>query len=329
MNIWVFFQVEDDVILQTSLEAVTPAKELGKVSAIILHPNAKQLAKIAFEYGVEQVYLSEDSEFGLFNPELFASTIYSAANLHKPDVIFLPSTFQCRELTGMLSVDLNAGVINDAQSINLIDGWLNATRTIFEGKIIEQVRTSSKFKLITIRGRMYSMPAKQENASGNIIEVEKNGSSESKLLEVRQTSSGVNLTNASVVVSLGRGITNHPAFGLSEAETAQKGIEFANSLANVLNAAIGASRAVVDAGYLPYDHQVGQTGKIISPDLYISFGISGSIQHLVGMRSSKIIVAVNKDPDAPIFESADYGIVGDLYDYLPGLTESFKIALDK
>jgi len=328
MNAWIFFQIDEDKIHPASLEAITPAKQLGQVSAVILHPQARKYANTAFEYGIDQVFINEDTEFSQFTPEVFSSTIAAAVLKHQAVVIFLPSTFQSRELAGMLSVDLNAGVLNDALSLKLTDNQVQVTRPIFEGKLNEEIHATSVFKLVTVRSRMFAMPAKQPGKTGQLIEIEKLGLSETKIMESTRTSSGVNLANASVVVSLGRGITNHPAFGLSEDETSKKGIEMSSSLANILNAAIGASRAVVDAGYLPYDHQVGQTGKIISPDLYICMGISGSIQHLVGMRSSKIVVAINKDPEAPIFQSADYGMIADLFDVLPHLTEFFKEALN-
>jgi len=329
MNIWVFFQIDDDQIHPASLEAITPAKQLGQVSAVILHPQARKHANTAFEYGADQVILNEDTEFNQFTPEVFSSTISAAVLKHQADVIFLPSTFQSRELAGMLSVDLNAGVLNDALSQKLIGNQLQITRPIFEGKINEEIRAVSAVKLVTVRSRMFSLPTQQPGRSGTFVEIEKQGTSGTKILETTRTSSGVNLANASAVISLGRGITNHPAFGLSEEETAKMGIEMSSSLAQILHAAIGASRAVVDAGYLPYDHQVGQTGKIISPDLYICLGISGSIQHLVGMRTSKIVVAVNKDPEAPIFQSADYGIIADLYDVLPHLSKFFKESLNR
>lgn len=323
MNIWVCWEIEHEDILPTSLEALSLAKRLGDVSVVILHPQASELAEKAFRFGASKAYIGTDSNFEHFSPEFFASTISAAAKKYQPDVIILPSTFQSRELTGMLSIDLDCDVLNDAISIELEDDYMIASRPIFEGKIVEKIRANSAKKLISIRGRMFPMPPVEE-AVGEIIPIDKVGTPRSTILDIRQTSSGVSLPNAGVVVVVGRGITNHPEFGLSEEETAKKGLELAMELAGIFNGALGASRAIVDAGYLPYDHQVGQTGKIISPDVYFGLGISGSIQHLVGMRGSKVVIAVNKDPNAPIFSHADYGIVGDVYDYLPHLIAKFR-----
>jgi len=323
MKVWVYFEIERGEVLPTSLEALSLAKRLGDVSALILHPKATELANIAFSYGITKAYTAPQADFDQFSPELFASTINAAAKKYAPDVIILPSTFQSRELTGMLSIDLDCDVLNDAISITLEDDNMTASRPIYEGKVIEKIRANSTMKLVSVRGRMFPIP-RAEEVDGEIVSIEKVGSARSIIHGSRQTSQGVSLANAGVVVAVGRGITNHPAFGISEEETARKGLSLASDLAGMFNGAVGASRAIVDAGYLPYDHQVGQTGKIISPDLYFGLGISGSIQHLVGMRGSKIVVAINKDPEAPIFQHADYGIVGDLYDHLPAIIEKFN-----
>lgn len=323
MNIWVYFEIERGNILPTSLEALSLAKRLGDVSVVILHPKANDFAKVAFDHGASKAFIGVDTEFAQFSPELFSSTISAAANKHNPDVIILPSTFQSRELTGMLSIDLDCDVLNDATSISLEDDNMVASRPIYEGKIVEKIRANSAKKLVSVRGRMFPMPT-AGGATGEIVPIEKFGTVRSTVLSSQQTSSGVSLANANVVIAVGRGITNHPAFGLNEEDTANKGLELASDLVGIFNGALGASRAIVDAGYLPYDHQVGQTGKIISPNVYFGIGISGSIQHIVGMRGSKFVVAVNKDREAPIFQHANYGIVGDLYDHLPALIEKFS-----
>jgi electron transfer flavoprotein alpha subunit len=140
---------------------------------------------------------------------------------------------------------------------------------------------------------------------------------------------GVSINDAGVIVAGGRGVSNNPALGLDEKATAQKGFEFIGALASVLGGAVGASRAAVDAGFIPYSHQVGQTGKVVSPDLYIAAGVSGAIQHIVGIRSAKLVIAINKDAEAPIFKVARYGVVGDLFKIVPALTEAFKKKLGK
>lgn len=327
MNIWVYFEIERGAVSPTSLESISLAKRLGTVSVVILHPQAKTIADQAFKLGVSTAFINNSADLEEFSPELFSSTISKAAKAEKPDAIILPSTFQSRELTGMLSIDLECDVLNDALSISQEDDNVIATRPIYEGKVIEKIRANSTMKLISVRGRMFPVPNEEPVSDPKTVEIELSGSRRSNVIDRRQTSRGISLANAPVVVSVGRGITNHPAFGLSEVETAAKGIEQASELAGLLNGAVGASRVIVDAGYLPYDHQVGQTGKVISPDLYFGLGISGSIQHMVGMRGAKLVVVINKDPEAPLFQNADYGIIGDLYDYLPHIIEGFREVL--
>jgi electron transfer flavoprotein alpha subunit len=191
-----------------------------------------------------------------------------------------------------------------------------------------------------LRGRAFPKPDPDKSRSGTISKVEVSileSEIATQVLGYTESKGGVSLNDAAVIVSGGRGVSNNPKLvppdGLAEGEQeqwrAQQGFKLVGELASVLGAAVGASRAAVDAGYVPYNHQVGQTGKVVSPDLYIAAGISGAIQHLAGMRTSKVIVALNKDPDAPIFKLARFGVVGDLYDILPPLTEAMRKRLDQ
>jgi electron transfer flavoprotein alpha subunit len=191
-----------------------------------------------------------------------------------------------------------------------------------------------------LRGRAFGKPPPDTARTGTITRVSPvlaEGDIPSKVEAYSAGEAGVSLSDASVIVSGGRGVSNNPALtppaGLDEKQAeiwkAQQGFKLIDDLAQVLHAAVGASRAAVDAGYIPYSHQVGQTGKVVSPDLYIACGISGAIQHQAGMRTSKVIVAINRDPEAPIFKLARYGIVGDLYAIIPALTEAFRKRLGK
>jgi electron transfer flavoprotein alpha subunit len=212
-----------------------------------------------------------------------------------------------------------------------------ATRPIYEGKVLEKTVCNAKPQFVTIRGRNFPKPAQEAGRTGTITKVEAKADALTKVEGYSATEAAVNLGDASVIVSGGRGVSNNPSLtppdGMDEKQAelwrAQQGFALVTELATLLGGAVGASRAAVDAGYVTYAHQVGQTGKVVTPDLYIACGISGAIQHLVGMRNAKLIVAINKDADAPIFKQARYGVVGDLFQVVPALTEAMRKKLGK
>jgi electron transfer flavoprotein alpha subunit len=216
----------------------------------------------------------------------------------------------------------NAGIASNASDLRVEGGELVAERAIYSGNITADVHFSSDLKVASVRPRSFPMPEKGE-PSGNVREMEVSLGEEqirAKITDSRAASTGeVNLSDARIIVSGGRGVAADP----------ERGFQLVAELADVLDAAMGASRAAVDAGYVPYKHQVGQTGKTVKPDLYIASGISGAIQHLAGMGESKIIVAINKEAGEPIFERAHYGIVEDLFTALPALSAEFKKRLGK
>jgi electron transfer flavoprotein alpha subunit len=235
----------------------------------------------------------------------------------------------------MTAVDLNTGVMVDVIDLDWKGDKITATRPIYAGKLLAKLNCSTSPAIITLRIRAFDKPEPDESRTGTITNFDVNvdsGTLGTTVVDLQQSEAGVSLTDASVIVSGGRGTSINPDLtppdGLDEAETeiwkAAQGFDLIQKLADVLCAAIGASRAAVDAGYIEYEHQVGQTGKVVSPDLYIACGVSGAIQHLAGMRNSKVIVAINKDPDAPIFNFARFGVVGDLHEILPPLTEELK-----
>jgi electron transfer flavoprotein alpha subunit len=240
----------------------------------------------------------------------------------------------------MVAIDLNTGVLVDVTALEVVEGAILATRPIYAGKVLARVQCSAQPQLVTLRVRAFAKPEADESHSGTLTKIDAlvaEDAMATQIVEYTQAEGGVSLNDAAVIVSGGRGVSNNPKLippdgldeGAQEKWRAEAGFQLVNALAKTLRAAVGASRAAVDAGYVPYVHQVGQTGKVVSPDLYIACGISGAIQHLAGMRTSKIIVAVNKDPDAPIFKLARFGVVGDLFDVLPPLTEAMQARLSQ
>jgi electron transfer flavoprotein alpha subunit len=336
MNIWVYIDHFKGNPLPTSWEAVGAAKSLGAtVTAVVLGAGIEPVARQALEYGADSVILSDDPALADFRAEVFASTVAAAGEI--PDAIFIPTSTRGRELAAMLAIDLNTGVLVDVTSVELSGDKLVVTRPIYSGKILQKQTCASKPQIVTLRGRAFPKPAPAAGKSGEIKKAAAKADALTSVEGYSASEVGVSLTDAGVIVSGGRGVSNNPSLQppagsddkAAEIWRAQQGFKLVGDLASALGAAMGASRAAVDAGYIPYSHQVGQTGKVVSPDLYIACGISGAIQHLAGMRTSKVIVAINKDADAPIFKVARYGIVGDLFAILPEVTEAFKKKLGK
>jgi electron transfer flavoprotein alpha subunit len=329
--------------LPASWEALGVGKNLagqlgGNVAAFVAGAEAKQVADQAFQYGADEVFYADDASLQDYRPEPYTALIAKVAREQDPDVILYPTTTRGRELAAMSAVDLNSGVLPDVTAVEVQDGKVVVTRPVYAGKLISKAVCEARPQIITTRGRAFEKPEADASRSGTAAKVEApQGEYKTKVVDYAQTEGGVSLSDASVIVSGGRGVSNNPNLtppnGMDEKEAeiwrAQQGFKLVEELANVLGGAVGASRAAVDAGYIPYSHQVGQTGKVVSPDLYVACGISGAIQHLAGMRTSKVIVAINKDAEAPIFKLARFGVVGDLYNILPALTEAFRERLGK
>jgi electron transfer flavoprotein alpha subunit len=344
-KVWVFIDQFKGEALATSWEAMGAAlkvsEQLGSgVTALVLGNQVEQLAEEAGQYGADEVLLADDPILTDYRPEPYTSVIATLASESGPEVILFPTTTRGRELAGMAAIDLNTGVLVDVTDLEVRDNTVIATRPVYAGKLLAKVETKARPQIITVRVRAFPKASHDASRAANITRAQVNVSEDivqSKVLEYAEAGGGVSLSDAAVIVSGGRGISNNPSLqppdGLDEREAeiwrAQEGFKLVAELAQVLNGAMGASRAAVDAGYVPYQYQVGQTGKVVAPDLYIACGISGAIQHLAGMRSSKMIVAINKDEEAPIFKLARYGVVGDLHQVLPALTEAFKKRLGK
>jgi electron transfer flavoprotein alpha subunit len=308
----------------------------GEVKAVVLGQGVEALANQALEFGVDEVLLGQDDRLKDFRPEAYAWAL--APMLSEANVVLFPDSSRTRDLVGMLSVDLDRGLMADVTALEITGGQLFATRPIYAGKLISKVRAVDDGPLlITLRSRAFAAPPASSGGRISRVDVDP-GEPPTRVVGLKPSEAGVSLTDAAVIVSGGRGVSNNPALqppadvsGEKEIEIwrAHQGFKLVQDLAAVLGGAVGASRAAVDAGYIPYSHQVGQTGKVVSPDLYVAAGISGAIQHLAGMRTAKTIVAINTDPDAPIFKLARFGVVEDLFKLLPPLTTALRDRLGK
>jgi electron transfer flavoprotein alpha subunit len=344
-KIWVYIDQFKGQALPAYWEGLGAARVLsdqlgGQITALVFGKNVDTVAAEAFHYGADEVLLADDATLDDYRAEPYSALLVKLARDSSPEVILFPTTTRGREVAAMAAVDLNTGVLPDVTALEVKDGSLIATRPIYAGKLLSRVTCLTRPQLVTLRGRVFAKLPPDTSRKGTIIKVSPvlaESDIPTKIETYSAGEAGVSLTDASVIVSGGRGVSNNPALtppaGLDEKAAeiwkAQQGFKLIGDLAQVLRAAVGASRAAVDAGYIPYSHQVGQTGKVVSPDLYIACGISGAIQHQAGMRTSKVIVAINRDPEAPIFKLARYGVVGDLFTIIPALTDAFRKRLGK
>jgi electron transfer flavoprotein alpha subunit len=344
-KIWVYIDQFKGKALPASWEAIGAARKLadklgGGVTALVFGSQVEAVAKEAFQFGADEVILADDPTLADFRPEPYAALFSKVTGEGKPEVVLFPTTSRGREVAGMGAVDLKTGVLVDVISMEVQDGSVVAVRPVYGGKLLSKVFCKSKPQLISLRVRAFGRLPQDTSRSGTLTSVPAVIAADTIATSVSgysQAEAGVSLSDAAIIVSGGRGVSNNPALtppvGMNEKDAeiwrAQQGFKLVGELASVLGGAVGASRAAVDAGYIPYSHQVGQTGKVVSPDLYIACGISGAIQHQAGMRTSKMIVAINKDPEAPIFKLARFGVVGDLFQVLPSLTEAFRKKLGK
>jgi electron transfer flavoprotein alpha subunit len=294
---------------KVSYELLTLARELGTPSAVVLGAGASAAAEKLAAYGAEKVYVSEAEELDAYLAAPKATVLAQLVSSTSPAAVLLPSNAEGKEVAARLAVKTGSGLITDAVGVT---ADLTAEQPIFGGSVVVQSKVATGTPIITVRAN--STAPTEAPASGTVEQVEATFSDAdraAKIVEkvVEDKGGRPDLGDASVVVSGGRGVGAAEGFGVIE------------QLADALGAAVGASRAATDAGWYPHQNQVGQTGRTVSPQLYIAAGISGAIQHRAGMQTSKTIVAINKDPEAPIFELADFGLVGDLFTVVPQLTE--------
>ena len=344
-TIVVYIDHSDGEVPMGSWEAIGAARSLaqelgGEVNALVIGEGVGDIAQGAIAHGADKVLQVQSPALKDFLPEPYTTATVAALRQVEASIFLAPNTGRTRELAAMVAVDMETGVAPDVTALEVEDGQVVATRPIYAGKLFSKVTIPDKRpQIFTLRSRSFPKPEPDDSRTGEIVEISVEGLEPlAEVVGYKETEAGVSLTDAAVIVSGGRGVANNPRLepppDITDAEQvevwrAKKGFEMLGELAKVLDAAVGASRAAVDAGYIPYSHQVGQTGKVVSPDLYIACGISGAIQHLAGMRTSKTIVAINKDPEAPIFKLARFGVVGDLWEIVPPLTAALKERLGK
>jgi electron transfer flavoprotein alpha subunit len=329
MKTYVYLDHFRGEVVPAAWEALGVAKSFGEAVGLVFGSGVAEIVGQAFEYGADEVIVADDAALVDFRPETYASTLSAVLAEDAPALILLPATTRTREVAAMSAIDLQSGVLTDVGALEFDGEQVSAIRPIYEGKLFEKTICAARPQFVLLRARAFPRPARVPGRSGTPRQVSAAGKALTTVAGYAASESSVSLADAGVIVAGGRGVSNAPALGLDEAATAQKGFELLGELAGLLGGAVGASRAVVDAGYIPYAHQVGQTGKVVAPDLYIAAGISGAIQHVVGIRSAKLVVAINKDAEAPIFQAARFGVVGDLFTILPALTAAFKQKLGK
>jgi electron transfer flavoprotein alpha subunit len=290
------------------------------VTALLFGQGVEGLAADVIAHGADEVLLADDATLAEFRAEPYAALLAGLARDRQPDVVLAGATTRGRDVLGMAAVDLNSAAIADVIDLKTDAGQITATRPVYAGKLLATAVGERRPLLISLRPRAFPKPEPDPARSGNVERVAPALAEDAiavKVVDYAVEEGRISLADARIIVSGGRGVGGPEGFAP------------VRELAETLGAALGASRAAVDAGWIPYAHQVGQTGKTVAPDLYIAAGISGAIQHQAGMRSAKTIVAINKDAEAPIFKLARYGIVGDLFKILPALSAEFRKRLGK
>ena len=321
-GIWIVAEQREGELRKISYELVSEgrrlADQLGQpLTALLLGSNIKEKSSDLGKYGADKVIVADDERLETYTTDAYASVIAELAQAHEPAIMLLGASVQGKDLSGRLAAKLGVGVAQDCVEFSMDGGSLVAKRPIYAGKAYATVTYKDSVpQIATARPNMLELNEPDESRSAEVVDAEfslDDSQLKTKVVEFRQEAGGkVDLTEAERIVSGGRGMKGPENYNVLE------------ELADLIGATVGASRSAVDAGWRPHSDQVGQTGKVVAPNLYIACGISGAIQHLAGMSTSKVIVAINKDPEAPIFQKADYGVVGDLFEVVPALTEQIR-----
>lgn len=324
-NLWVYIETDEGSAKNVGYELLNPGRRMAdklgqELVAVVLGKNVEEVAKTAIAYGADKAILVEGDEYNQYNTD--AQTYAMEALIHKynPFIVLYGATNNGRDMGPRAACALKTGLTADCTELDIDEeGLLAATRPAFGGNLMATISCPNhRPQMATVRPGVFKKSALDESRTGEIIREDIHIPAEQirvKLMDrVKEVAEAVNLEEAEIIVAAGRGVKSAENFQLIQ------------ELADVLGATVGASRAAVDAGWIPHAHQVGQTGKTVAPKLYIACGISGAIQHLAGMTGSDTIIAINKDPNAPIFSVADYAIVGDLFEVVPELTKAIRAA---
>lgn len=316
-KVLVLAELKDNKLRNVSFEAIAVAKTIaedGEVVSLLLGESVESLANELIQYGADRVVVVENDKLAQYNSDGYSQAVLAVIEQEDPEAIVFGHTALGKDLSPKVASKLDSGLISDVVNVEVTGGNVVFTRPIYSGKAFEKKIVTDGLIFATVRPNNIAALEKDESRSGDVSKVDVDIKDLRTIIKevVKKTSEGVDLSEAKVVVAGGRGLKSAENFKMLE------------ELADVLGGAVGASRGACDAGYCDYSLQIGQTGKVVTPDLYIAIGISGAIQHLAGMSNSKVIVAINKDPEANIFKVADYGIVGDLFEVVPQLTEEFK-----
>jgi electron transfer flavoprotein alpha subunit len=324
MKILVFAEQRDNKLKKSAFEVVHTARTIadqtgGEVIALVIGDQVKAIAAELAGYGATKIVVVQQPKLGKYSTTAYIKIIAELAKKEKADIILFSATAMGKDSAPRVAVKLDAGIASDCTALRVDGGDIIATRPVYAGKALTEIKINSAVKIFTLRPNVF--PAGTSTGATATIEDADIPLAESDFaslgIETIQAPGKIDVAEADIIVTGGRGMKGPENFKMIE------------DLAGALGGAVGASRAVVDAGWRPHSEQVGQTGKTVSPSLYIAVAVSGSIQHLAGMSSSKYIVAINKDKEAPIFQIADYGIVADAFDIVPAITLETKKLLGK
>lgn len=328
-GVWVFIEVNEGVVAPVSLELLGAGRMLadkrgGELAGVLIGDNVGHLSKTIFEYGADVAYVYDDPIFKHYRTESFMKALLDCSQKHKPEIILYGATSTGKDLASAVATDLPTGLTADTTELDVEEdtGLLLASRPAFGGNIMATILCKKyRPQMATVRAKVMKALSPEVGRAGRVVEESislKEADIRTKVLEiVKETTRKVRMDEADIIVAGGK--------GLGSAE----GFQLVRELAETLNGAVGASRDVVEAGWIEHAHQVGQTGVTVTPKIYIAIGISGAIQHIVGMKNSGLIIAINKDPEAPIFASCHYGIVGDAFEIVPMLIEQFKQVMSR
>ncbi|HEY8271799.1 MAG TPA: electron transfer flavoprotein subunit alpha/FixB family protein [Pseudobdellovibrionaceae bacterium] len=318
-KVFVFAEHKNGTLKRGAMELLQAAQKSGNtVIGMVVGTGAEKAATEMGYHGAQEVHVIKDSNLDAYNPELYLSALSSVLEKTQPQILLASATSTAKDLFPRIAAHLKTGVVSDCVELSISGDSITAKKPMYSGKAFAIANfENSPLKIVLMRANQLPVAAADTSKTMVLVEHALTKPDLKTVIKeiVKGASEKLDLTEANIIISGGRGLKEAGNFKLL------------NELADVLGATVGASRAVVDAGWVSHGMQVGQTGKTVAPTLYIAVGVSGAIQHLAGMSGSKVIVAINNDPGAPIFQKATYGIVGDLFDVIPKLTEEFKKVL--